>query len=698
MLPPTLVWSQNIVRSDQVAAQLVSEVESIKPGTAFSVALRLEMEPHWHVYWSNPGDAGLAPAIDWTLPDGFSASDIQWPYPHRIPFSGMLNFGYEDEVLLLVDITPPAELDVSEITLKASASWLVCKEACIPEDAELELKLAVSDDLAKPNGDWVAAFSNLRAQMPIRSTDWKVEAFRKDTTLSFIATPPAQFTGAFEELTFYPYESEIIDNVFEQKLTSHNDGYRLDVALLGDADEMPTSMSGILVASDGWRGPGAERSLHIDVPVTEKNLGSAASGADTSGIWWALISAFIGGMILNVMPCVLPVLSLKILGFVQQAGEEDTSVFKHGLVFTLGVLVSFWILAGMLIALQAGGEQLGWGFHLQSPLFVVILSVFLFLFGLSLFGVFEIGTSLMGVGQQGAQKSGFTGSFMSGVTATVVATPCTAPFMGAALGFALSQPAWVSMMIFTFLGLGMAFPYVLLSSSPTLLKFVPKPGPWMESLKQFMGFLLMATVVWLLKVLGDQSGLDAVVLLLVSLVVVSIGAWVLGRWGHIGMPKGKRLIAQASAIGLVVFGCAIYFMLQPSNRESGIEWQAFTPTKVDELRATGQPVFVDFTASWCLSCQANKKFAIETDEVEAAFAELGVYAVMADWTSRDAEITKALAEFGRNSVPLYVLYSPDPSQEPIVLPEILTPGIVLDALDEMNRTGSSDQATVGGQR
>ncbi|MGH1364785.1 MAG: protein-disulfide reductase DsbD family protein [Calditrichia bacterium] len=679
------LWSQNIVRSDQVAAQLVSEVESIRPATPFTVALRLEMDPHWHVYWINPGDAGLAPEIEWNLPEGFSAGEIQWPFPERIPFSGLLNFGYEDELLLLVDITPPADLADSEVTLKAETTWLVCKESCIPEDASLELKLAVNHDLAQPNSQWVEAFSKVRAQLPIKNSEWTIQAAINDTTLSLLATPPASFEGSMAGLTFFPYDSEGFDIGKDQQFAAFEDGYRLDLPLLIEDDEVPESINGILVANDGWRGAGAERSLNIDVPVTEKVLGAigAAASGDLSGIWWALFSAFVGGMILNVMPCVLPVLSLKILGFVEQAGEDSSSVFKHGLVFMFGVLASFWVLAGILIALQAGGEQLGWGFHLQSPIFVVVLIVFLFLFGLSLFGVFEIGTSLMGVGQ-GAEKSGFTGSFMSGVTATVVATPCTAPFMGAALGYALSQPPWVSMMIFTFLGLGMAFPYVLLSSSPALLKFVPRPGVWMESLKQFMGFLLMATVVWLLKVLGDQSGLDTVMIMLVSLVIIAIGGWVLGRWGNIARETKTRLIGQVLATALVVGGLAFFFMLKPGKSVNPIEWQDFAPGKVEELRQLGKPVFVDFTASWCLSCQANKKFAIETDEVEAAFKEMGVNAVMADWTSRDADITKALAEFGRNSVPLYVLYSADGSKEPIILPEILTPGILLDALDKLN--------------
>lgn len=688
------------IDTGQAKISLVSEVRSIQAGQPFWVSMRMSLAPHWHVYWINPGDAGAAPAIDWELPDDFKAGDIQWPYPERVPLDEFVNFGYEDDVDFLVEITPAESLPAgAEITLKASVNYLICKDICIPESGELSLTLPVSDGQAAVNPAELTNFSNARTKLPIKSADWQIAASISDTTLYVSAIPPAWFSDEISQIEFYPVEEYLIHNSAPQPLQKVGSGYQLAVPLSPDRDADPTEISGMLVSDIGWRGAGSERALEIKAAVGKGVLPivntAGADGVNSFGL--ALMFAFVGGMILNLMPCVLPVLSLKILGFVQQAGEDKSKVFQHGLSFTGGVLVSFWVLAGALLLLRAGGEQLGWGFQLQSPVFVTILSIFLFLFGLSLFGVFEIGTSLMNVGQGNAmQQSGNFGSFMSGVTATVVATPCTAPFMGGALGYAISQPPLNSMLIFTFLGLGMAAPYVVLASVPGLLKFVPKPGPWMDSLKQFMGFLLMATVIWLIWVFGSQAGTNAVSALLLVLMFSGMGAWILGRWGNIMKEKKTRLTAQVIAI--LTIALPLYFFLTNLDflavtpdqgntvavqEEGAIQWQNFSPQLVSKLRDEGKPVFIDFTAKWCLSCQVNKKVAFSSSEVQAAFADKGINAVIADWTNYDATIAKALAEFGRNSVPLYVLYSPDPAKQPIVLPELLTPGIVLDALKQL---------------
>ena len=426
--------------------------------------------------------------------------------------------------------------------------------------------------------------------------------------------------------------------------------------------------------------------MEVDIPI-----GSGAEAMSLFTLLRAVLFAFIGGMILNLMPCVLPVLSLKILGFVQKAGENPRSVMMHGLIFTAGVLVSFWVLAGALLALRAGGEQLGWGFQLQSPEFVLILAGFMFLFGLNMLGVFEIGTSLTAVGGV-ASGGGWMGSFINGVTATLVATPCTAPFMGSALGFSLSQPPLVSLLIFTSLGLGMAFPYVLLSASPRLLKFLPRPGAWMETLKQVMGFFLLATVIWLAWVFSLQVGSFATVVLLGTLFFLGIAGWIYGRWATIVQSTGVRRTAQVASLLFIVGGLAIgLFGAQSSTptqatssttdgSTDGISWQEFSPEKVKSARDSGKLVFVDFTAAWCLSCQVNEKIAFSNDDVIRRFSELNIVPLKADWTSRDPVITQALAQFGRNSVPLYVFYSGTSKDAPAVLPEILTPGIVLEAL------------------
>lgn len=692
--------ADGIVKTEHVEAELVSQARVIQPGQPFSVALRLKMKPHWHVYWRNPGEAGLPTNIEWQLPEGFTAGELQWPFPQKLSFAGFIDYGYEDEVFLITEITPPANLANGEVVLNANADWLVCEDVCVPESAELSLKLSADADRPAVNERWVEVFADVRARLPLTSSDWQISAGLVDSTITITAEPPEWFTDDISDVYFYPYEAETINYSAAQIFRKENGQYALDLTIDRDREDPLTEISGVLVSDTGWRGAGSEKALEVKTALVSGVRRSAAASSEVGSLWIALGFAFVGGMILNLMPCVLPVLSMKILGFVQQAGEDKKKVFQHGLSFTFGVLASFWVLAGAMLVLRAGGEQLGWGFQLQSPTFITILSVFLFLFGLSLFGVFEIGTSLMSVGQ-GSASSGHFGSFMSGVTATVVATPCTAPFMGSALGFALSQPVFASMLIFTFLGLGMAFPYVLLASSPALLKFVPKPGPWMESLKQFMGFLLMATVIWLLWVLSFQAGADGVLVLLVALLIAGIAGWILGRWGNVGRAKGIRTAAQllaiAGIVGAVLFsvgniqvGSAMAATPasasgKTASNTSGTElqWQAFTPELVAQLRSEGKPVFIDFTAAWCLSCQVNKKVAFGSSDVQEAFQRLGITPVIADWTNRNEIIAEALAGFGRNSVPLYVLYGKDPAAAPIILPEILTPGIVLEALENL---------------
>ena len=422
----------------------------------------------------------------------------------------------------------------------------------------------------------------------------------------------------------------------------------------------------------------------------ETAVAETKSGEEPIGIWIALLSAFLGGIILNLMPCVLPVLSLKILGIVQQSGEDSKKRIKHGIAFTLGVLASFLVLAGILLLLRAGGEQLGWGFQLQSPAFIILLTILLFLFALSMFGVFEIGTSLTTVGQKSSDDTGFVGSFSSGILATIVATPCTAPFMGSALGFALSQPTIIALLIFAMLGLGMALPYLLLTTVPALVKYVPRPGAWMESFKQFMGFLLMATVLWLLWVFSLQVGADGLLILLAAFIIVSIGGWIFGRWGNIAKPKPTRVKAMILTALFIIGGVVFSFKYIDTNakvtqnvEQGNINWQKFTPELLKKSLEEGKPVFIDFTAAWCLSCQVNEKVAFGSKEVQDTFKKLGVVMLKADWTNSDETITKELAKFGRNSVPLYVLYSGKKNEEPQILPEIITPGIILDALKKI---------------
>lgn len=689
LLLPAVIIAQPRSES-HVDARLISEVKTVKPGGSFWVAVRLKMSDGWHTYWRNPGDAGLKTNIDWRLPQGFSAGTIKWPLPERIVQDSQVIYGYHDTIFLLTEISVAETVPAGEaVFIQADVSWLECAQVCIPGNANVQERLEVQDTQPELNEHFLETFSLARSKMPIAATDWKVSAVVEKKTLIVQATQPDWLQEDLGSILFFPYQANLINNAARQIAQKTGNAYRIAIPLAGTNPPIPDTIRGILVTEEGWRGPGSEKGLEVFAEVTDDLLPAEGSSSGLTSLWLAIVFSFIGGMILNLMPCVLPVLSIKIMGFVNQAKEEHSKSWQHGAVFTMGVLISFWALAALLLIFKAGGTQLGWGFQLQSPAFLIVLSSFLFLFGLSMFGVFEIGTSLTTVAGRTRGIFGFGGSFVSGVTATVVATPCTAPFMGSALGFSLTQPAWVSLLVFTFIGLGMSTPYVLISSFPALLRFVPKPGRWMESLKQFMGFLLVATVLWLLWILGIQAGSNVVILMLSVLLVSALGGWIYGRWGNLAMPKNKRITAATTAVILIVsantytlanvYRYAVKQSQTPQNAK-GIYWEPYSEESIAQVKSEGTPLFIDFTAAWCLSCQVNERVAFSSREVQNKFKTLGIRSFKADWTSRDEQITKALAEYGRNCVPLYVLYSGKQGEEPQILPEIITPGIVLNAL------------------
>ena len=681
------------VRHDHLSVQLATDRSMARPGDTITVALHFSLDPDWHLYWTNPGDAGLAPRVKWTLPEGFTAGALQFPLPERIPAGPLMSFGYEHELVLLSEIAVPADAVVGKHwEFSAEVDWLVCKSECIPGDVVLTLGVDIGNKLQAPDPVWSARFEEARSRSPISDPAWNVAAIASASQLSLrIAKDPSASNSAPIDLYFYPEQKGIIDNAAPQRFAVTNSGYELTIPRNKMNGDTLSQITGILVATNNWVGNNSRNGLKVVAPVEPISEAVPVAAAVTDIAWWqAILFAFVGGIILNLMPCVLPVLSIKVLGFIQQAGESRKKVASHNLAFTLGVLVSFWILAGGLLVLRAGGEQLGWGFQLQSPAFLVVLSSFIFLIGLNLLGVFEVGTTLTGVGA-GSRRSGTIGSFVTGITATVVATPCTAPFMGSALGYSLTQPVAVSLAIFTALALGMAAPYVLLTSSPILLKFVPKPGRWMESLKHAMGFLLIATVIWLAWVLSIQSGPDSILVLLAALLLIGVAAWILGRWGGLTIDRGRRLIAQSLAVIIVVLAVTAAATNVPQSSASyastanvgELNWEPFSPERVAEVRGEGKPLLIDFTAAWCLSCKVNERVAFGSSDVQDKLDKLEVVTMKADWTSRDERITQALAKFGRNSVPLYVLYTGKSDQPPVVLPEILTPGIVLDALSKL---------------
>lgn len=678
------------VRVGHVRAELISSVETIKPGEPFYLGLRLVMDEHWHVYWRNPGDAGVPPKIDWTLPDGFVAGDIQWPVPERISIPPLSNYGYEGTLLLPVLITPPEKIENDRVEIETHAEWLVCKEKCIPGETDLEISLDVGEDFS-PDENWIDRFEETLEGIPEFAEGWSASLDYSDESLYLTVKPSAQDMPLPDDIWFAPYEKSVIDHSRDQTVTAENGVYTIEMVRssysMGDIDRV----DGILVSdSDPITSDGA-RAVRVSAAAESDTTSTPVAAVSTGwgDIWKAIAFAFIGGIILNLMPCVLPVLSLKVMSFIRHAEEEKGSALRHGVLFAIGVLVSFWVLAGVLIALRAGGDQIGWGFQLQSPTFVVILASVMFLLALNMLGVFEIRLGLGG--SSSGRRSGLFGSFLTGIMATVVATPCTAPFMGTALGFSLTQPIIVSLVVFTSLGLGMAAPYVALTAFPALLKYVPKPGRWMETLKHVLGFVLLGSVIWLAWVLGSQAGHHAMTVLLLSLLLMGIGMWIYGRWSGLEVSDAARRIA--GVVSLIVLAGSVTFAITgisyfggpvatASERSGGMAWETFSPKKVDQLLSAGKHVFIDFTAAWCLSCQVNEKVAFSSREVQDRFKELDVVPLKADWTSRDETITEALAKFGRNSVPLYVLYETGESN-PKILPEILTPGIVLDALKSL---------------
>lgn len=565
--------------TEPVQVALIHEHQAIQPGRSFWVAFRLQLQDNWHTYWKNPGDAGMATAIEWELPEGFSASQVLWPTPTKFALDSMVGFGYESEVLLLTQITPPKVLPNDKpAELKAKINWLVCSDSqCLPGNSEATLVLEVSTKKSTAKTEWAELFDKARSQLPRKHSDLHVyrniNGIELELVLSDQKNHPVQ-------AYFYPDENYIIDHTTEVILVpigESNDKYRILLKETDHSQKLHTdNLKGVLVLSNNER---MHHSIEIDSPIIEtggpismvdipsgikKENFVSESNAFEGGLAMALLLAFVGGMILNLMPCVLPVVSFKILSFVKLAGQSRKETLKHGLAFFIGVLISFWILAGGLLLLQAYGHTVGWGFQLQEPLFVAGLASLLLIFGISLFGVFELGagfTNWAGSAQQQISNKapGLGSSFFSGILATVVATPCTGPLLGAALGFAATLSPFFSMLIFTAIGLGMALPYLVLACFPSLLKFLPKPGAWMETFKELMGFLMIATVIWLVWVFGAQTDNTAVVKLLAGFLVLSIGSWCYGRWGSPVIQYPKRLIGIALAIiCLTAGGYVIY--------------------------------------------------------------------------------------------------------------------------------------------
>ena len=667
----------NSIKPNNVSAEWVSEVKSIQPGSSFWVALQLTHDPHWHTYWKNPGDSGFPTAVNWELPDGFEVSAIHWPVPAWQTMAGLAVFGYEEVTSLLFEVFPPKDLAAgASVRLGGRVSWLECADICIPGSGELFVTLPVSAETPAKSANAEKLFKVARKHLPGDGSGWSATASKGDSRIDIQFIGPKNLAEDVGTVRYFPEPEYLFDYSDGLPVTREGNRFNLSAKLSPTNDGVPEKgIRGLLAAEKGWDGKGQRQGVETDAVFVGKAAGAPAT-VSSMALGRAILIALFGGVILNLMPCVFPVISLKILGFVNLAGENPRTVWRHGLLFAAGVMVSFWALAGLLLVVKASNPSLGWAFQFTNPIFVISMCILFLLMGLSLFGVFEVGTTLTSAGSGVQDSHSKTGTFLSGVLATVVATPCVGPFMGVAIGFAMSQPAVVAITIFTSLGFGMALPYLLLSRFPGWLKVIPRPGPWMESLKQFMGFLLLGFALFLVWVVADMRGMEGLGRLLSGLLVVGIAAWVYGRWGAISRATPTRVRSCILALALLVSGGA-YAMFPPKP----VEWLDYSPDLVEQLRSEGKPVFIDFTASWCVSCQANKKLVLNTRKIQAVFAQNEVAMVKADWTEQQEPITSVLASYGRNGVPLYVLYGSGENSEPQILPELLTKRIVIDALE-----------------
>ncbi|MDE3059615.1 MAG: thioredoxin family protein [Pseudomonadota bacterium] len=656
-----------------VRATLVTETSAIVPGQKLNAAVLLEPKEGWHTYWENPGDAGMATHLEWGLPPGFSAGAIDWPVPERLAEGPLVTFAYPHAVLLPVTISVPASA-AGNYPVRVKADWLACKDICIPESAELEVQLPVAQTATPSEHAPLFAEHEKHRLQPLRLG---YAAQGKTVTLSL----PYGTLGVQDiaSASFFPRQENIFSYAAAQKLTAGSGQAQLALETLNPSS---APISGLLTVSSAQG-----KKKYYDITMT---LGKAppVTVPTNSSLPVLLLFAMLGGLILNLMPCVLPVLSLKALALVKKAGHDHPAVVKQGAAYTLGILLSFALIAGVLIGLRQAGEVIGWGYQMQSPAFVGFLTYLLFLVGLSLSGLFHLPV-LMG-NTPIADESSTKGSFFTGVLATAVATPCTAPFMASAVGTALTLPPAEALLIFEALGFGLALPFLLISLFPALRRFLPRPGAWMETFKELLAFPMYASVIWLLWVLTLQTGPGGMVVALSALLAILLIIRMKPLF-RAGVYRAAALVAYALILGLSLPALS-RMEIDPAmpamekTQKMGVETAEFSKEKLAELRAAGKPVFIDATAAWCITCQVNARVAIRTDRVMDAFKERGVTLMIADWTRQNAEITELLSSFGYKGVPLYVFY---PAQgEPVVLPQLLTPKIVIEAITQSGSSSS----------
>ena len=660
-----------IDHAPKVVARLIPEARAIAPGETLAIALEQNIRPGWHTYWRNPGDAGQPTEIHWKLPAGWSAGPIAWPYPKDLPVGPLMDYGYDGRPWLLVNLTAPKDAKSgTNVVLRAAANWLVCKEICIPEGADLSLPLSIAASPAPPDPAVAAQFAATRARLPVNSP-WPAR-FQAQAALDLFVAAPKLSGAQLDTVAFFPFADGEVKGIAPQHWSVSPEGLLVRLEPGKFAAHL-RRLGGVLVLqSEG-------------APVQALTI-SAVRGAVPAfpidaglTLALALLFAFLGGIILNLMPCVLPILAIKALSVVSHSGQTHKAP-GEAVAYGIGAVLSFAVLGALVVGFRAAGAAIGWGFQLQQPLVVGLLALLIFAVGLNLSGVFDV--PVFGVGDSLARRGGRAGAFFTGILAVIVAAPCTAPFMGAALGFALTQTIATAMLVFVALGLGFAAPFVAVGFSPALLRLLPKPGAWMDTLRQLLAFPMYATALWLVWVLSFEADANRLIVLLVAGLVLAFALWALGK-----AQSGARRHGLAFAAALC--GAAGFVALMPlldasapagvRAAEAALPSQSYSAARLSQLRAEKRGVFIDATAAWCVTCLVNEKVALADSRVRSAFAAHGVAFLVADWTNRDSEVSALLSAHGRSGVPLYLYYAPG-AADALVLPQILTPGAVLSAL------------------
>jgi len=660
--------SQSVpVDTGKVTASLVSSHDSVAPGQEFYIALRTVLDEHWHTYWRNPGDSGEPVQIEWELPEGVTAGDINWPLPRPIATGPIINYGFEGAPLFPVKFTVADDIAPgSVITIRSNFYYLVCKDVCIPEQGSATLPIAVSEPAEDTRGK--TEIDAALAATPKRgSVQGGIKKIGESLEMSFTNLPQANFSKAY----FFPYEQGILGHSEAQVITQGVNG----LGLITKPDYIwdnatPKTFDGILTYEEDGQLKGVGEVMDIGAASVSPK---AVIGGVT--LWTAIFGALIGGLILNLMPCVFPVISIKALSIAKSAHGERAAIKREAWLYTAGVIATFLLLTVILLALKAGGAEIGWGFQLQSPKVVAALAVLLFVIGLNLLGAFEIGGGLQNTGAELTQKSGALGSFFTGALAVIVATPCTAPLMAGAVGYALAAPAIVTLAVFMALAIGFALPFLLIAYVPGLLSKLPKPGPWMVRFKEILAFPMFAAAIWLVWVLSLQAGEDGVLFVLCAMLAVGLAIWCFKRKGIIGKVLGAVSVLAAIALPLSITVNAV-----AANLSAGkLEAETWSPARVAELQAEGRSIFVDFTAAWCVTCKVNEKVVLNKAKTQTLFKDTNTAFLIADWTNKDAIIAAELAKYGRAGVPLYLVYSNN-SVNPVILPQVLSHDVIKDAI------------------